>query len=116
MIILFVMFAVFAFLIPDETKIDSETIGLRNFLLFSIVIQMFAPLHSLSMRMNYYYIVFIPLLLPKIIKYKSERYKQVAVVARHVMVIFFFIYFFINASVGGGLRVFPYHFFWEAMQ
>lgn len=113
MLILFGVFAVFAFVIPDDSLLDDETIGLRNFLLLSIVIQMFAPLHNLAMRMNYYYIIFIPLLLPKIIKCRSERWKQVAVAGRHAMVIFFLVYFFINANSGGNLHVFPYHFFWE---
>lgn len=113
MLILFAIFAVFAFVIPDESQLDAETIGLRNFLLLSLAIQMFAPLHSLAMRMNYYYIIFIPLLLPKIIEHKSKRWNQVAVLGRHVMVVFFFLYFFYTASRGGALHVFPYHFFWE---
>jgi len=114
MLILFIIFTVFAFLIPEESVIDKETIGLRNFLLFSLVIQMFAPLHNLAMRMNYYYIIFIPLLLPKIIEYRSERWKQVAIVSRHIMVIFFLLYFFfVKANSGGNLNIFPYHFFWE---
>lgn len=113
MLILFVLFAVFAFLIPDEEQIDDETIGMRNFLLLSIIVQMFAPLHSLAMRMNYYYIIFIPLLMPKIIHFRNERWEQVAIAGRHIMVVFFLGYFFINAYSGGALKVFPYHFFWE---
>lgn len=113
MLILFGLFTAFAFLIPDESIIDSETIGLRNMLLLSVIIQMFAPLHNLAMRMNYYYIIFIPLLLPKIMNYKSERWKQVAILGRHTMVAFFLVYFFINSYFYGKLNVFPYHFFWE---
>ena len=114
MLILFTIFAVFAFIIPDEQRIDKETIGLRNFLLFSIVIQMFAPLHSLAMRMNYYYIIFIPLLIPKIIAYRSKRWEQVAVFGRRIMLFFFLGYFFLNAYTSdNNLNVFPYHFFWE---
>jgi len=116
MLILFVMFAVFSFLIPEESNLDDETIGLRNFLLLALVVQIFAPLHMLAMRMSYYYIIFIPLLLPKIILYRSEKWAQVAVVSRHVMVAFFFLYFFLNAYRGGNLKVFPYHFFWENVQ
>ena len=112
-LILFAVFTVFSYVIPEESSMDEETIGLRNILLFSLVIQMFAPLHMLAMRMNYYYIIFIPLLLPKIIQYRSKRWSQVAILGRHVMVVFFLIYFFVNASRGGGLHVFPYHFFWE---
>lgn len=114
MLFLFIILAVFSFVIPGDTKPDDETIGLRNLLLLAIAIQMFAPLHTLAMRMNYYYIIFIPLLIPKIIDCRCERWEQIAVAGRHVMVVFFAVYFFISASNGGGLRVFPYHFFWES--
>lgn len=116
MLILFGAFVAFSFLIPDEKKIDEELIGLRNFLLLSFVLQMFAPLHTLSMRMGYYYIIFIPLLLPKIIVCRSKRWNQVAILGRHVMVVFFLLYFFVSASGEGALNVFPYHFFWETVQ
>lgn len=113
MIVLFAIFVIFAFLIPDEATLDDETIALRNFLILSLVLQMFAPLHMIAMRMNYYYIIFIPLLLPKIIEHRSKRWEQVAIFGRHIILVFFFVYFFISASDGGALRVFPYHFFWE---
>lgn len=114
MLLLFVAFAVFAFLIPKDDALDAETIGLRNFLLLSVVLQMFAPLHTIAMRMNYYYIIFIPLLLPKIIEARSTRWKQIAIVGRHVMVVFFLVYFFFNAYTSeSNLNVFPYRFFWE---
>lgn len=113
LLILFVLFTVFSFLIPDNSSLDEETVGLRNFLLISLIIQMFAPLHTLAMRLNYYYIIFIPLLLPKIIQYRSKRWNQVAILGRHIMVLFFLVYFFMNATPGSNLRVFPYHFFWE---
>lgn len=112
MLILFGIFTVFSFLIPDENKMDAELIGLRNFLLIAFALQMFAPLHTLAMRMGYYYMIFIPVLLPKIVEYRSRRWNQVAILSRHVMVVFFLLYFFVTAP-GGGLNVFPYHFFWE---
>lgn len=113
MLILFAAFSVFAFLIPEESRLDEETVGLRNFLLLSLTLQMFAPLHTLAMRMNYYYIIFIPLLLPKIIECRSKRWNKVAKFGRHLMVVFFLAYFFVNAYRGGALNVFPYRFFWE---
>lgn len=113
MLILFGAFSVFSFLIPDERRVDTETIGLRNFLLLAFVLQIFAPLHSLAMRMGYYYIIFIPLLLPRIIAARGRKWNQVAVFARNLMVVFFLLYFFMNVSGEGNLRVFPYHFFWE---
>lgn len=113
MLILFAIFSAFAFLVPEESKMDEETIGLRNFLLLSLAIQMFAPLHVLAMRMNYYYIIFIPLLLPKIIQHRSHRWNQVAIWGRHIMVVFLLCYNLFNAAQGSSLGVFPYHFFWE---
>lgn len=116
MLILFVLFSTYCFVIPNEATLDADTIGMRNFLLFSTVLQMFAPLHTLAMRMNYYYIIFIPLLIPKIISRSSNRLKQVTVVSRYCMIIFFIIYFFINAPKSNVLNTFPYHFFWENVQ
>lgn len=113
MLILFIAFAAISFIFPDEEKLNEETIGLRNFLLLSVLMQMFVPLHALAMRMNYYYIIFIPLLLPKIIEARTGRWRQVAMTARHIMVVVFLLYFFWNASGEGNLYVFPYHFFWE---
>lgn len=115
MLVLFALFTVFSFLIPDESQMDAEVIGLRNFLMFSLMLQMFAPLHVLAMRMNYYYIIFIPLLLPQVIACRSKRWNQIALLGRHAMVLFFLVYFFINAYRGGSLHVFPYHFFWESI-
>ncbi len=113
---LFILFAVYAYLVPDESLMDQETIGLRNLLLLALVLQMFAPLHTLAMRMNYYYIIFIPLLMPQIVYCRSERWAQVAVVGRHIMVIFFFLYFFMNASPPmANLHMIPYHFYWETV-
>ena len=113
MLILLVIFCVFSFVIPDEGKLDADTIGMRNFLLLATVLQMFAALHSLAMRMGYYYIIFIPLLLPKIIKASSVRMKQVAELSKYVMIVFFVAYFFISAPKTNSLDTFPYHFFWE---
>lgn len=112
-LIMILIFTVFAFLIPDDRELDDETIALRNILLFSLILQMFAPVHLLAMRMNYYFIIFIPLLIPKIIEKPRIRFRQVALIARYVMVIFFFVYFFITATPGNKLHIIPYHFFWE---
>ena len=112
MLILFVIFTIFAYLIPEEAELDNDTIGLRNFLLLSVVLQMFAPLHSLAMRMNYYYIAFIPLLLPRVIQHRSKTWNQMAIIARYVMIVFFVSFFFISASDNNTLQTFPYRFWW----
>ena len=113
-LILFAMFLAFSFIIPDEKAMDAETQGLRNFMIMSLALQMFAPLHTLAMRMNYYYIIFIPLLIPKIIQYRKQDMHKIALLARPIMVAFFLGYFFYSAYTSdNNLNVFPYKFFWE---
>lgn len=113
MLVLFASLTVFCFVIPDEALLDDDTIGLRNFLLLSLVLQLFVPVNMLAMRMNYYYIIFIPLLLPRIIMRTQVRYRNICRWARNIMVVFFFLYFFFHAKPGGNLHSIPYRFFWE---
>ncbi len=113
MLLLFIIFAIYSFVVVNDDDLDSETIGLRNLLLMAIVFQMFVPLHSLAMRMNYYYIIFIPLLLPRIIKSCSPQWKKIVLVSRYVMILYFLFYFFDHAPSGNILDTFPYKFFWE---
>lgn len=115
MLILFILFGIFSFIIPDEKKLDDNVIGLRNLLLLAIAVQMFAPLHTLAMRFNYYYIIFIPLLIPKVIKNCSFRYRQIAILSKYVMEVYFTFYFWSQIALKNSLDAFPYHFFWETL-
>lgn len=113
MLILLLLFAVFSFVIPDEQLMDNETIAMRNLLLISVALQMFAPLHSLAMRMNYYFLIFLPVLIPRVIKYRRKRFSQIAILSRYFLVVFFIGYFLIDAPKDNALATFPYQFFWE---
>lgn len=117
-LVLFIVFAIFSYVILDETKIDEETTGLRNFLLFSVVLQIFALLGETAMRLNYYYILFIPILIPKVIQNAKPRYKGIAQIGLYVMCAFFTIYFFAGireALITGEstLKTVPYIPFWR---
>lgn len=116
MIILFFIFYIFSLAIPDENKADKELQGLRNILMFAIVIQTFAPLNNTVMRVGYYFIAFVPILIPKVIKCAKEQLKDVARLANVVMCIFFAVYFFYNAYRGQDiLHIYPYVPFWEGI-
>ncbi len=108
-LILLVLFVVYSYVIPDESKLDQDIIAMRNILVLSVFIQCFAPVHTLVMRINYYFLLFLPVLIPKIArrsKYIWESISQISVV---VMVIFFTFWFFHQAYTGGDkLNVFPY--------
>ncbi|MDD6479314.1 MAG: EpsG family protein [Oscillospiraceae bacterium] len=117
-LILFLLFFVFAFIISDENKMGAESLGLRNFLLVTLIIQFFAPLHSLAMRMNYYFILFVPLALADAIKNSKDEYRQIAALGEAVMSIFFtilFVYTTYNSYKTGesALETIPYEFFWQ---
>ena len=113
-IILFGLFVIYSYLIPDKEKIDEKTRGLRNILCLAFVFQFFSLIHPLAMRMNYYFIIFIPLVIPEIIDKAKDSLKNIVFVSKAVMLLFFAFYFFYGAyGSSGGLNVFPYSFFWE---
>lgn len=113
MLILLLLLSFYSFVIADEAQIDDSTRGMRNILLLATALQMFAPLHMLAMRMNYYFLLFVPLAIPKIAHRSPSRYYRLVIISKYVMVVFFFAYFFINAPRANSLDTFPYKFFWE---
>lgn len=118
-IILFAIFSVYSIVIPDENKLDKTGKMLRNIMLLSLALVMFAPVHMLAMRLNYYFIIFMPLLIPKIVKYHDEKQEKLTQISKVVILVFFTCYFFYFGyscmQSGAGLHFFPYHFFWEAV-
>ncbi|MBQ9761483.1 MAG: EpsG family protein [Oscillospiraceae bacterium] len=118
MLFVFAAFAVLAYVIPDEKSMDRETLGLRNFLILAVILQCFAPIHMLAMRMNYYYIIFIPILIPKIFKHaKGFSYESILLV-KSAIVIFFAGYYLVttysSCQTGiSALDTYPYIPFWK---
>lgn len=118
MLLVFIAFAVFSYVIPDEKRMDQETRGLRNFLLAAVVLQGFAPLHTLSMRLNYYFILFIPILIPKILKNAKQFPRDVVRFMKACFVVFFTAYYllttYISCQTGiSALDTYPYIPFWK---
>jgi len=98
----------------NDKQIDPVTMGFRNITIIIVIIQLFAPIHALAMRFNYYLIIYLPLLISKVISRPKAELKNIAQLAHIVIVIFFTGYFFINAYTGEDiLQVFPYKFFWN---
>lgn len=113
MIILFVLFAIYAFIVPSSQKLDGATIGLRNILLLTVCIQFFAPLNSIAMRINYYFLIFLPILIPKIANRCNESDVKIISFSKAVMIVFFLVYFLIETATGvDTLQIYPYIPFW----
>lgn len=114
MIVLFALFLVFSYLVPQKEKLDRETIGLRNILVVATFLQTFALSNNVAMRMNLYFIMFIPLLIPRVISRSSENNSKVYKFIEFIMVTFFIVYYFYNAfSDVDPLWLYPYIALWE---
>lgn len=112
-LILLILFDIYCFVFTDKDKETKEFIGLRNFLLCATCIQCFASINSTVMRINYYILIFIPILIPMVYN-NSIKYKKIVSLATTVMCIFFITYFFINAYTSNDiLNIYPYIPYWE---
>ena len=107
-LILLLLFAAYTFFIPDESKMDRDTVAMRNILVFTILIQCFAPVHTLAMRMNYYFLPFIPLLISRVSHRARYALEQVATIANIVMIVFFTFWFFRTLTLNDNLNIVPY--------
>lgn len=108
-LMLLILFAVYSYVVPQAALLDGDTIALRNLLLFSIALQCFAPIHPLAMRLNYYYLLFIPILIPKIAVRSKPGLRKLVTVSVLVMMVGFAAYFIYNGYNGKDvLRIFPY--------
>ena len=114
-LLLLILLAIYSYIIPDEKLMDNDTIAMRNILLLTIAIQIFALLHTLAMRMNYYFLIYIPILIPKIAARSKKGYQQIADLSVVVMTVYF-MYYFISSGLNGSddLNIYPYIPFWNA--
>lgn len=112
-LIMLLAITIFSLIIMKEDS--NELLGLRNLLILSLFIQSFVPVNTVAMRLNYYYLLFIPVLIPNVIDNCKERYKQVAQLSTVVFSVFFIFWFFKEAYTGVDyLSTFPYVAFWES--
>lgn len=119
-LILYILFAVVSFVVTDKEKMEgnNEAYGLRNFLLMAVALQCFAPLHSLAMRLNYYYIIFIPVAFAKSLKCAKVKYRQVVILMEIVIILVFAFLFIRSVYIGSTtgistLDTYPYVPLWK---
>ena len=115
--LLLIAFIVFSFSIVDNTALDADrdTAGLRNLLILSGLLQIFAGVDMLAMRMNYYYLLFVPIVITRVIDYCDPKYKRICEIAVLAMLVFFTVFYFVSAYSGSNvLKVYPYIPFWRS--
>lgn len=108
-LLLLTLLLLYSFLIPDREKLDHDTAGLRNLLILSTFLQVFSGVHSIAMRINYYYLLFIPLLIPRIIECGNAKYRVLIKFSIICMVLFFSVFYFYQAYTDEDiLNIYPY--------
>lgn len=114
MLILFIIFLIYSYAIPDDEALDDNTRGLRNFLYFLVFVQCFAPVHTVAMRMNYYYMLFLPILIPKLASSYDKNTERISSLSMIAMNVFFTAHYFIEMYTGADvLNIYPYEVFWK---
>ena len=113
--VFFIMLLVFSFIVCDEKKMTPDVLGVRNVLVLMTLIQGFAPIHTLAMRMNYYFIMLFPIIIPKLINRPKDGFENVAQYTKWSLSVFLFLfYLFIACNVTrNGVHIYPYRFLWE---
>ena len=113
-LLLLLMFGLYSYILPEEKDLDADTVAMRNLLLLSIVLQIFALMHPLSMRMNYYFLIFVPILIPRIASRSKKQFAQIGQLSVIVMSVFFMCYFLYGVITDNdALNIYPYVPFWE---
>ena len=112
--LLLILFLIYSYVLVDDKALDEDTIALRNILLFSVILQMFSMLHPLAMRFNYYFLIFVPILIPRIIKRCRKDFILIGQISAIVMTVYF-LYYFVNMMItdNDALNIFPYIPFWK---
>lgn len=109
LMVLFLLLAIYSYIVLDEKQASTEEIGLRNILLLTACIHLFTPLHPTISRLNYYFILFIPVAMTRINNRANQPILQGVRVAEVVMPTFFVLYFFLAKA--DSLHVFDYKLF-----
>lgn len=114
MLFLFIALLVFSFLFRDENLVDEELVGMRNILILSVLLQCFTSVSQFAMRMNYYFLLFLPLLIPRVIWQTSGKNAYTCKIADYVFCIYF-LYYFLSKSYAqeSFFQIYPYLPFWK---
>ena len=114
MILLIAVFVFAAYVIPTDENMDEETKGLRGISVLALLLQTFSLVSTVAMRMNYYFILFIPLLMPRIFNRCAEKNIRAYKTLSLLLAVFLIAYFIYKGITGGDiLEMYPYKFLWE---
>lgn len=89
MFILFLTLFVYCNIVLDFDKLDKEYKGIRNIMVFVVMLQAFASVNNMIMRINYYFLPLLPILIAKTSTSPRPQYKDITKTATIIISVFF---------------------------
>lgn len=111
---LFLIFTLIYLFCSMYETVDARMNGYMNLFYLACVFQTFSGVYSSAMRMGYYYMISLPILLPMAINNILE-FRQRELVRLFVYVCFFSFALYTLSSKTGWAMTNPYHFFWSIL-
>ena len=114
-LVLLLLFVILSYTcLAEDDKLDKEIISFRNILILSALLQIFASVNTVAMRLNYYYLLLVPIAVPSIINSVKPSCKTIMKVLSIALIVVCYVKFIRGAYVGEDLaQIFPYIPFWE---
>lgn len=125
---LFIVFSlIYVFAIVFKDGANGKEVGYRNIFYVACVIQAFGSVYSTAIRVGYYFMIYLALLLPEIITHKTlipefiahktliKKYEHINFNAIMYVVVFicFAVFGLYALSKSSWALTNPYHFFWD---
>lgn len=113
-LVLFVLFTLFSYIYADEKRLSQKGFFLRNILVIASFFQLVALINPTMMRINYYFIAFIPLAVPVCLE-ACSKIASLTVNLLKVAIAIFLTLFYLNRAFYGAdnFHIYPYEFFWD---
>ena len=111
MLLVFFVFVIYAFVFTNEKKYTHDEKGLRNYLLMALLLQIFALVNSVAMRLNYYYLPFIPIIITQATNRMKIQSKILKICISMSIYVLFICYYLNKSRTIDSLGIYPYEFF-----
>ena len=108
LLIVFVVIYIFCFLLGRD---DEENNSLLNIFYLACICQCFAGIYATALRVGYYFMICLPILLPRVINQQTDvkTYK----ISKATVFLVFVVYGLYSIATTSWAMANPYHFFWE---
>ena len=110
--LLFCIFYIFTTIVGDRS--NERVNGLSNLLLVACIIQAMGGVHTSALRVGYYYLLALPLLIPELVNNLHNTQNKIMANIINISIYFGFIIIGLYLIKNGSwAQCYPYHFFWE---